>query len=313
MKPRNTFALLAALVLAAAAARAEVTPFTFAHITDTHMALSTTAKKYDANLQAAIAEMNAMDPRPAFIVNTGDITEMGDEKQFLLYKENIKGALMPVKNTPGNHETRWADKSINRFAEHLGSPNISFKRNGVRFIGFNAAIWLEHHGAISGDTRRWIVSQLKLDPPGTPAILFAHQPPMYPDNVYVTGDVELWEAIKPYNVRMFLNGHGHINKMWTVNGVLCKMTKGMMNNDGGYSLYEVDANEIRVYDKLNGGEPKLVATVPLTPKPVDVSLAMLHGGLAHAPWSVSAIVQSEGPKVERVEYLVCLLYTSRCV
>lgn len=292
--------LLAALL--PPTARAEVTPFTFAQITDTHISSQV---KYHQNLASAIAEFNAMSPRPGFVIHTGDITEMGAASEFAKYKELIAAATMPVKNTPGNHETRWADKSINRFTEYLGSPNISFKYNGVRFIGFNAAIWLEHHGVVSGDTRRWIVSQLKLDPKGTPAVLFCHQSPMYPDGAYITGDVELFEAVKPYNVRLFLNGHGHISKLWTVNGILCRMAKGMMNDDGGYGLYEVDAKEIRVYDKLVGGERKLVATVP-TNKPQPVGIELIDASRATATpapaWVIR--VKAGATALDRVEYLV---------
>lgn len=292
---------LVLLAWTAVVAHADVTPFTFAHISDTHISIGTPT--HDANLKAAIEEMNAMDPRPSFVIHTGDITEMGQEDQFKLYEADISAAKMPVKNTCGNHETRWADMSVNRFIQHYGSPNISFKQNGVRFIGFNAAIWLEHHGAVSGDTRRWIVSELAKDPKGTPAVLFCHQSPMYPDNMYLTGDVELWDAIAPYNVRVFLNGHGHIFKAWTVNGVFCHMTKGMMNDKGGYSLYEFTKDDIKVYDKLNGEERKLVATLPIQPSRVQIGI---HASV-DAPFGVPAYmveVKSSGPQIARVEYLI---------
>jgi outer membrane protein assembly factor BamB len=294
--------LLAMLACLGARAAAEVTPFVFAHISDTHITAGETG--HDANLKAAIAEMNAMNPRPAFAIHTGDITEMGQEDQFKLYEDDIKDAKFPVKNTCGNHETRWADMSVNRFIQHYGSSNISFMKNGVRFIGFNAAIWLEHHGAVSGDTRRWIVSELKKDPKGTPAVLFCHQPPMYMDNVFLTGDVELWDAIAPYNVCAFLNGHGHVFKTWTVNGVFCHMTMGMMNDTGGYTLYEFTKDDLKVYDKLNGEAKKLIATLPLQPKRVDITITDATAASSPEVPAGVATVTSEGPKVDRVEYLV---------
>ena len=293
-------AIFLAAALLGGAARAAVTPFRFVHISDTH--ISATPSAHDTNLRNAVAEINAMDPLPVVVFHTGDVTELGKAVEFERYLENIRDLRVPVKHTPGNHETRWADQSINRFVEYFGSPNISFTRNGVRFIRFNAAIWLEHHGAVSGDTRRWIVSELAKDPPGTPAVLMCHQPPMYPDGVFMTGDVELWKAIAPYNVRLFLNGHGHIFKSWTVNGVLCHMTKGMMNEQGGYSIYEVGTGDIKVYDKLVGSARKLVATVPLQPKPVTVDVTDLgvSGGEARYEASVTAAAAT----VSRVEYQV---------
>ncbi|HEY3412924.1 MAG TPA: PQQ-binding-like beta-propeller repeat protein [Armatimonadota bacterium] len=291
------------LACCASAAIAEVTPFTFAHISDTHITTGTPA--HDANLKAAVAELNAMEPRPAFAIHTGDMTEMGSEADFKLYEADIKDAKMPFKNTCGNHETRWADMSVNRFNQHFGSSNISFLHNGVRFIGFNAAIWLEHHGAVSGDTRRWIVSELKKDPKGTPAVLFCHQSPMYPDGLYITGDVELWDAIAPYNVRLFLNGHGHIFKSWTVNGVFCHMTKGMMNENGGYSLYEFTKDDIKVYDKLNGEGKKLIATLPLVTPRVSITIKPDMIVDTDPPfYTYKVTVTSKGPKVARIEELM---------
>jgi outer membrane protein assembly factor BamB len=298
---------LAALALFAPMAPGQdVKPFTFVHISDTHM--NPGATKHDENLKAAVDEFNAATPRPAFVIHTGDITEMGQTQQFALYKDDIKAAKMPFYNSPGNHETRWADQSINRFKAELGSPNISFKHNGVRFIGFNAAIWLEHHGAVSGDTRRWIVSELAKDPKGTPAVLFCHQPPMYPDNVFVTGDVELWQAIAPYNVRLFLNGHGHIFKSWTVNGVFLHMTKGMMNDEGGYTIFEFGADDIKAYEKLNGGERKLVATLPMRVEPTKIDLRF--GGTDRMTGAIRlyaatlTVPHDDSRTVARVEYLV---------
>jgi outer membrane protein assembly factor BamB len=277
-----------------------VTPFTFVHISDTHIAA--TASSHDTNLTNAVAEINAMSPLPAIVFHTGDVTELGQAAEFERYLDDVKTLRVPAKYSPGNHETRWADMSINRFEQYFGSPNISFLRNGVRFIRFNAAIWLEHHGAVSGDTRRWIVSELAKDPPGTPAVLMCHQPPMYPDDVFMTGDVELWKAIAPYNVRVFLNGHGHIFKSWTVNGVFCHMTKGMMNDQGGYSIYEVDGSGFKVYEKLVGSARKLVATVPLQPAKVTVSVTDL--GVSAGEARYEGVVATDGPVVSRVEYQV---------
>lgn len=292
--------LVLAAGLAGGAAPAAVTPFTFVHISDTH--ISGVASAHDTNLQTAVAEFNGMNPKPAFVLHTGDITELGKAPEFDRYLADVAPLTMPAHYSPGNHETRWADMSINRFSQYFGSPNISFLHNGVRFIGFNAAIWLEHHGAVSGDTRRWIVSELAKDPPGTPAVLFTHQPPMYPDNVFMTGDVELWKAIAPYNVRVFVNGHGHIFKSWTVNGVFCHMTKGMMNDQGGYTIYTVSATDIKVYEKLNGKTRKLVATVPLTPPKVTVNVTDL--GTGNGVRRYIATVGTNGPTIARVEYQV---------
>lgn len=262
----------AAALLSVSGARAAVKPFCFAQISDTHM--SADHPERDDVLKTALGLIARESPRPDFILHTGDITDMGRAADFARYKRNIADAALPIHHTPGNHETRWADQSINRFRAEFGSPNVSFLHNGVRFIGFSAAIWLAHHGAVSGDTRRWIVSELAKDPKGTPAVLFCHQPPHYPSSVQMAGDDELWEAIKPYNVRLFAAGHVHAMRTWWRNGVLCHTTKAMMNDDGYYSLYEVGPDSITVHEVAMGpdGWRKKVAEVPLHETPLTVNV-----------------------------------------
>ena len=84
--------LLTALLLADAA-RAEVKPFSFVQITDTHISANV---KHHQNLSNAIAEFNAMDPAPGFVINTGDITEMGAPSEFAKYRELAAAATMPL-------------------------------------------------------------------------------------------------------------------------------------------------------------------------------------------------------------------------
>src|SRR5690242_7612750 len=81
-------------------------PFTFVQITDTHI---TTSARFAPNLRAIIAEVNGMNPKPAFVLCTGDETEMGWAEEYATYNEIVSAFEMPVYKVMGNHETKWSN------------------------------------------------------------------------------------------------------------------------------------------------------------------------------------------------------------
>lgn len=259
MRCLRTLYVICLVAVLAGVAHAGVTPFTFVQITDTHMFADRPYR--DANLKAALAEINAMRPRPDFIIHTGDITDLGTEDEFGRYRAIARDALMPVYTVPGNHEGRWADVGIQRYDREFGAGRVSFRHKGVRFIGFDANIPLRGDGIVTAATRRWIAAQLAKDPAGTPAVLFCHQPPLYPYWSGMTGDAALFDAIAPYNVIGFITGHGHNFRTWRVNGTFCHMSRTMM--ESGYTIYEVGPDAMRVYEKDVGQERRPTVTVPL--------------------------------------------------
>jgi hypothetical protein len=73
MRPVTIFATALALVHLLGASRQSPDSFRFIHITDTHL----TATGNTQPLKDLVATVNAMDPKPAFVVDTGDVTEAG--------------------------------------------------------------------------------------------------------------------------------------------------------------------------------------------------------------------------------------------
>src|SRR5262245_61300721 len=78
--------------------------FRFVHITDTHL----TANGNVEPLRQLVNDLNAMNPRPAFVVDTGDVTEAGRPEEFARFAEGTSGLSIPFHAAPGNHDVRWS-------------------------------------------------------------------------------------------------------------------------------------------------------------------------------------------------------------
>jgi outer membrane protein assembly factor BamB len=97
-----------------------------------------------------------------------------------------------------------------------------------------------------------------------PVMLVTHYPLM-------DGDVDNWyevtDAVRRYNIRLFIGGHYHANKNQRYDGIPgVLMRSNLRDKDGkqGYGLYEVTNDSIKVYCQRIGEEPEQWAAFSLT-------------------------------------------------
>ncbi len=260
--------LLALLVLAALSVSAQAADtFTFAHISDTHI---TASGAFSGNLKAIASEMNALNPKPAFVLATGDLTEMGFTEEYAKYKEAISGFTMPVYSVPGNHEVKWSNwgkLGPKQFMDQ--APYYSFDHGGIHFVGIDSSMWLEHNGFIDESELAWIKADLDKAGKSVPVVLFYHHCPGFLPN-----EQALLRTLRPYNVRLVLVGHGHSFSTWQRNGILFQECKGAMNDQGGFRILEVTGDEIKSYKKLVGKDREVDGSVSL--KPVAQAVVLLQ-------------------------------------
>jgi outer membrane protein assembly factor BamB len=82
------------------------------------------------------------------------------------------------------------------------------------------------------------------------------------ESVQIDNEQALLDLVAPYNVRLWLNGHGHADIQWSVNGVPALMAKGLYQ--GSYHLIEVTADKLRVLRRrAEATTPTEVMTVSL--------------------------------------------------
>lgn len=239
-------------------AQAQQIAFRFAQLTDIHLSPSNPNPTED--LLRSIAQINATDSID-FVLVTGDITEEGDRATM----EKVKSCLdlLKVKYyvALGNHETKWSDSGCTAFGEIFGGERFDFEHKGFLFLGFNSGPLMRMaYGHVVPQDIRWMTERMNQyntgDPQqNKPVILVTHYQ-------MIEGDVDNWyevtDAVRPYNIRLFIGGHYHRNRDLRYDGIPgVLMRSNLCDKDGkpGYGIYEITKDSIRVYTQRIG-EPK---------------------------------------------------------
>jgi hypothetical protein len=125
--------------------------FTFIQVTDVHTPC------YDgADVQERKNVFNLVnDIGPAFVVDTGDMTDYGLEKQYVYYGWIISDLEMPLYTIPGNMET-YSDPNLERYASHLGPGNYYFYFGRILFVASAALHSPRSWGGFVGTQIKWI-------------------------------------------------------------------------------------------------------------------------------------------------------------
>ena len=130
---------------------AEATGFTFLQISDSHVGFSKPANP-DAvgTLREAVGKIAALPAKPAFMVHTGDITDLAKPDQFDTADQLIGEAKLDVHYVPGEHD--FVDEGqgkayLARYGKDTqGSGWYSFDDHGVHFIGLVNVVDLKAGG-----------------------------------------------------------------------------------------------------------------------------------------------------------------------
>jgi outer membrane protein assembly factor BamB len=229
------------------------------HITDTHV----TGSRNDEPVRQLVAKINGMSPKPSFLINTGDVSELGLSEEFDRYKTAIANLTIPHYAVPGNHDVRWSPTGKTAFTRTFGKLFQSFDTNGCRFILLDTTVLLQHWGVFDDSQLKWLENDLRRLRRGTPIFLFFHHP-IGRDRSHVVNEEALLRLLSAYNVVAIFVGHGHSDISWKVNGIPCFMAKGLYQ--GSYHQVEVGQDQVKVslVSKETGETPKIVATLPRT-------------------------------------------------
>jgi outer membrane protein assembly factor BamB/predicted phosphodiesterase len=142
----------------------EVTgPLRFVHASDTHIGNGVPL----VDVELAFREAASVEPRPHFLVVTGDITGGETEPQFRDLMTVLAGIDVPFVPVIGNHDT--THNSGNLYRKYLGPREYSFELGGVRVVVLDFAAPVD---AIVAFLRRELADL----PAGMPVAAFSHMP-----------------------------------------------------------------------------------------------------------------------------------------
>src|SRR6266513_6239645 len=132
---------------------AAATDLSFLQISDSHIGFSKAANKdVTATFRIALDRINDMPTPPAFLIHTGDLTQLSKPEEFDTFDEVLKSCrVKDVFYVPGEHDVLNDGGKLYRerylkSVEAKGSGWYSFNKNGVHFIGLVNVLNLQAGG-----------------------------------------------------------------------------------------------------------------------------------------------------------------------
>jgi outer membrane protein assembly factor BamB/Icc-related predicted phosphoesterase len=222
--------------------------FRFVWLSDTHVGSSTGA----ADLGNSVRAINTM-ADVAFVLLSGDITEMGFDEQLDLAKAILDSLKKPYYVIPGNHDTKWSPSGCTKFTSLWGKDRSVFDYGGYRFLGMHEGpIMKMGDGHFPPEDLRWLDSVLTSLPGKRQPLIFVTHYPLDPgiDNWYV-----LTERLKRFNTQAVLVGHEHRNRVADFEGIPGVVTRSNLRGNkacGAFTIVDVGIDSISFAEQVPG-------------------------------------------------------------
>ncbi len=201
--------------------KAGTSDFSFVQISDSHIGFGKEPNKdVVGTLQAAVAKINALPQRPAFVLHTGDLTHLAKPEEFDTVAEVLKSVKAKVFYVPGEHDFDGVDNNL--YLERYGKGTKgtgwhSFDDKGVHFVGLvNVADAksgsMAGLGQLGTEQLEWLANDLRGVAASKPVVVFAHVPlwSVYEKWGWATQDAEqALKLLKRFGSVTILNGHIH--------------------------------------------------------------------------------------------------------
>jgi outer membrane protein assembly factor BamB/predicted MPP superfamily phosphohydrolase len=221
------------VLLICVTANSQKTPFRFAFISDTHIGSPNGGAEED--LRRTVRDINAMNGL-AFVVLTGDITELGTNEELKLAKKILDSLDIPYYIMPGNHDTGWSESGGVMFTTVFGYDKFSFEYDGIRFLGCPSGPYVRmSDGHVPRNAVNWLDAELKKLKPGQPLIFLNH----YPIDNGLDNWYEITDRLRNYNTLAILCGHGHANKAMNFEGIPGVMGRSNLRAKAAYGGYNI--------------------------------------------------------------------------
>jgi outer membrane protein assembly factor BamB len=218
--------------------------WSFVHITDNHVTATDKAGSNADKDAAMYREISQLPSRPAFTIGTGDVCEIGTPEEYAIHQKSLQHLTIPHYDAPGNHDVRWNPHGKEGYQVGAKQPLFqSWDHENIHFVLLDSTVLLQHWGHFDKAMLDWLRADLKKVGTSRPIVIGFHHW-IGRDDVQVDNEGELLAITAPYNVVLWLQGHGHSDIKWNINGAPAIMAKGLYQ--GSYHLIEVSADRLRV-------------------------------------------------------------------
>lgn len=203
-----------------------------AHVSDTHFLAQNRALygvvDTEANLIAALRQLEVSGSRPDALILTGDLADLGEPEAYRRLRAIIEPAAEGMGThiiwVMGNHDDRGRYQHELFDEEATGDPQDRvYDLDGLRIVSLDTTVPGYHHGELTAEQLDWLAAEL-----GTPArlgtILAMHHPPI-PTPVEVMAILELQhqdrlaKVLRGTDVRAIMAGHLHYSTHGTFAGI----------------------------------------------------------------------------------------------
>lgn len=239
-------------------------PFRFIELTDIHINAKETSAIED--LRHSVDQINASDSID-FILVTGDIADEGDRASLLEAKKELDRLKRPYYIVMGNHDQKWSESGCMDFKNIFGYERFKLEHKGYLFLGFGCGPMMRMAlGHVSPEDIEWLKQELaKNGKNGLPVFLVTHIPmlPQDMDNWF-----EVTDAVRPYPVKAFINGHYHTNHALVYDGIpgFTNIANLRLKGHpyGQYNEYDITPDSMIIYTHPVGSPRYRWAGISLT-------------------------------------------------
>ena len=189
--------------------------FNFVQISDSHIGFHRPENPDVAGtLKKTVDRINGLKTQPAFVVHTGDVTQLSKPSQFGTAKDILSALKAPVITLPGEHDVIGGPKEFFSAFSRKDAPDgwFSFDQGGAHFVAIVNVFDFEVMGKMGQKQLDWMKNDLSTVKNSTPVVVFGHVPmyALYPKWGWTTEDgAQALALLRRFDHVTVLNGHIH--------------------------------------------------------------------------------------------------------
>lgn len=244
----------------------------FVHLTDLHLVHPDhpeAATKIDSlpHLDLAIATIEELQPRPDFVLVSGDITDFGDEASYRLAFERLSRLGAPVRYALGNHDKRAGFyKAFGIERAPSAAYDVDELIGDVHLITLDSLVPGEVAGRLDKEQIAFLEAALARHPAVAKVIMVHHPPRMDGLAAHASAALDapsskaLADLVSNPPVAALICGHVHVDRVSVWKGLPVVTNRGLqlaadptfggglrLIGSTGFALHELSGSQVQTH------------------------------------------------------------------